>query len=296
MRTQLKADLLLVTVAMFWGASCLLTKIGVGEIQEFNLIALRFMIAFILSSFVFRNRLKHVDYKTIKYAAILGTILFIVFVFMTFGVKYTTVSNAGFLTCLAGIFIPVISYVFLKQKQELKVILCILLSILGIYLLTVNVKVQFNIGDLLCILCSLGFSIFIIFTGILGKEVDSISLGILQLGFAGFYSLIFSFLLESPILPTTSQAWFVVLTLSILCTAFGFIVQTAVQKQTTATHTGLIFTLEPAFAAIFAFFFMHEILSPSGYLGEIILFFSILLVEIDVKKTFHSMIKFVTSK
>jgi drug/metabolite transporter (DMT)-like permease len=296
MRSQLKADLLLVIVAMFWGASCLLTKIGVGEIQEFNLIALRFIIAFVLSCLVFINRLKRVDFKTIKYAAILGTILFIVFVFMTFGVKYTTVSNAGFLTCLAGIFIPIITYVFLKQKQELKVIFCIILSFLGIYLLTVNVKVQFNIGDLLCILCSLGFSIFIIFTGILGKEVDSISLGVLQLGFAGFYSLIFSLIFESPILPTSSQSWFVVLTLSILCTAFGFIVQTTVQKQTTATHTGLIFSLEPAFAAIFAFLFMHEILSPSGYLGEIILFFSILLIEIDLKKTFHSIIKSVSLK
>lgn len=287
MKAQLKADLLLISVAMFWGASCLLTKIGIGEIKEFNLIALRFIIAFVLSSLVFIKKLKNIDLKTVKYAAILAVILFIVFAFMTFGVNYTTVSNAGFLTCLAGIFIPIISYVFLRQKQEPKIIFCIFLSFLGIYLLTVNINVRFNIGDLLCILCSLSFAIYIIFTGTLAKRVDSLLLGILQLGFAGLYSLVFSFMFESPMLPTTSQSWFVVLTLSIFCTAFGFIVQTAVQKDTTATHTGLIFSLEPGFATVFAIIFMDEFLTLRGYIGEVILFFSILLIEFDFKRIFN---------
>jgi len=46
MKTELKADLSLILVTMFWGISCLLTKVGLGGIQEFNLIALRFIIAF----------------------------------------------------------------------------------------------------------------------------------------------------------------------------------------------------------------------------------------------------------
>lgn len=286
MKTQAKADLSLIMVAVFWGASCLLTKVGVGEIQAFNLIALRFVIAFALSASVFFRNLKNADGKTVKYAAALAGILFFVFIFMTFGVKNTTVSNAGFLTCLAGVFIPIISYVFLRQKQELKVVCCIGLSFLGIYFLTASDQLRFNVGDLLCILCSLAFAVHIIATGILTKGVDSIALGVLQLGFVGLYSLVFSFAFEKPMLPTTSQAWFVVLTLSIFCSAMGFIVQTAAQKHTTATHTGLIFSLEPAFAAVFAYVFMREILSPRGYLGAMLLFFSIVFVELDFKSAF----------
>lgn len=68
MKPQLKADILLIMITMFWGASCVLTKIGLGGIQEFNLIALRFIIAFLLSAMVFWKKLRHTDFRTVKYA------------------------------------------------------------------------------------------------------------------------------------------------------------------------------------------------------------------------------------
>lgn len=149
-----------------------------------------------------------------------------------------------------------------------------------------NEQLQFNKGDLLCILCSLTFATHIIVTGILTRGVDSISLGVLQLGFVGIYSMVLSFIFETPRLPASNQSWFIVFTLSIFCTAIAFIVQTVAQKYTTSTHTGLIFSLEPAFGAIFAFIFAGEILSIRGYIGAIILIISILLVELDFKHKF----------
>lgn len=286
MKTQLKADLFLIMITMLWGASCLLTKIGLGGIQEFNLITLRFIIAFLLSSIVFWKKFQNFSRKTVMYAAILGGILFTVFAFMTFGVKYTTASNAGFLTCLASAFIPIILFLYKKQLPEIKVVISICLTFLGICLLSLNGKLQFNKGDLLCILCSLSFSIHIIVAGNLTREVDSVSLGVLQLGFVGLYSLVFSFIFEAPRLPTTNQSWFTVIALSIFCTAIAFIVQMVAQKYTTPTHTGLIFSLEPVFAATFAFVFAGEILPLRGYIGGIILIISIILVEIDIKYKF----------
>ncbi len=269
---------------MFWGISCLLTKVGLGGIQEFNLIALRFIIAFFLAGLVFYRKLKNIDLITLKYSALLGTILFSILTFMTFGVKYTSVSNAGFLTCLAGVFIPILAFIFLKQKQEPKVWVAAGLAFIGVYLLTIHDTIHFNIGDFFCVICSLIFAIYIMITNRLTRTVDSVLLGTLQLGFVGFYSLIFSIVLESPTLPATTQSWLVVLALSILCSAFGFIAQTVAQQYTTATHTGIIFCLEPAFAAIFAFILLNEILTFNGYLGALMLFVSILLVEIDIKK------------
>lgn len=284
MKTQLKADLSLVTVTMFWGASCLLTKVGLDGIQAFNLISLRFLIAFALSGLVFRKRLQKVNLVILKHSALLGSILFIVLVFMTFGVKNTSVSNAGFLTCLAGVFIPILSFIILRQKQNPKVMASVALAFVGVYLLTINGALMLNIGDLLCILCSLIFAIHIMITDRLTKADDSISLGVLQLGFVGIHSLIFSFLLETPTLPSSQESWLIVLGLSIFCSAFGFITQTIAQRHTTAAHTGLIFCLEPAFAAIFALIFLKEILTLRGYIGEILLFLSIILVEIDIDK------------
>lgn len=283
MKTYMKADLALLMITIFWGTSCLLTKWGLGDIREFNLIALRFIIAFALSAAVFRKRIRHIDRKTVRYAAILSAILFTVYVAMTYGVKMTSVSNAGFLTCLAGVFIPIVSYIFLKQKPEKKVLVSICLTLIGIFLLTINERIIFNLGDLFCTLCSLAYAVHIIVTGKLTVRVDSVSLGVMQLGFVGVYALIFSFIFESPALPPTAPSWLIVVTLSVFCTGVAFIVQTVAQKYTSPVHTGFIFSLEPVFTAIVAFLFADEALPFKGYFGGFLMVVSVILVEVDFK-------------
>lgn len=283
MTKQLRANLLLIIITAFWGASYILTKIGLGSLEPFNLTALRFVIAFSISAIVFYKRIRKTDMKTIKYAFILALILFGVFTSMTFGLEYTSASNAGFLVSLSVVFIPIISAVFLKQRIESKVIIGVFFALIGIALLTLNNQLRVGIGDLLSILCALLFAVHIIVTGVYTKNVDSITLSILQLGFVGLFSVIFSVSTETVKLPDTSLTWFAVLALSILCTAVGYIVQTTSQQYTSATHTGLILSLEPVFSAIFAYAFLAEILSVKGYIGAAILLFSVLLAELNFK-------------
>lgn len=271
-------------ITVFWGASYILTKIGLEDFQPFNLTALRFMIAFFVSAIVFYKHMIKADIKTIKYSFILAIILLSVFISSTFGLLYTSASNAGFLLSLSVVLIPIISFVFLKQKIEKKMIVGVCFAIIGIALLTLNTQLKINSGDLLCIISALLFAIHIILTGVFTRRVDSIALGILQLGFAGLFSFIFSFMTETMKFPTTSKSWAVVLSLSILCTAVGYIVQTMAQKYTTATHTGIILSLEPVFSAIFAYFILGELLSVKGYFGAGILLLSVLIAELDVKK------------
>lgn len=283
MRMQLKADLMLLMITFFWGASILLTKIGLNYVQEYNLISLRFTIAFLLSGIVFYKHLIKIDCKTIKYAFILASILFIVYIFATFGTKYTSVSNAGFLMSLTVIFIPALSSIFLKQRPEKKVILGIVLTVVGIGLLTLNSQLKISYGDILCILCALFYAVHIIVTGTMTKHVNSITLGVLQLGFVGIFSTVFSMCMETPKLPNTFESWFSILVLSIFCTAIAFIVQIIAQQYTSPTHTGLIFSLEPVFSAGFAFLFTGEMLTFKGYVGATLLLLSVLIVELDLK-------------
>ncbi len=285
MKIQLKADLALVLVAAFWGSTSFLTKMGLEGMAEYNLIALRFIIAFVLVSAAFWKRLKHATLRDVKFAAGLAAILFFTYVFFTFGVRYTSISNAGFLTCLTGVLVPLIGFVFLKQKPDLKTIFCVILVFVGVYLLTFNGYLSFNRGDFFCILCSLAFALHIIATGYCTRIAqDSVLLGLLQLGFVALYALLFSYVFEKPQLPQTAQSWLVVLALSIFSTALGLILQTTAQRYTTPTHAGLILTLEPVFAAAFAYFLAREILAPKAYLGALIMLIGIILVEIDPKR------------
>ncbi|MGX5632027.1 DMT family transporter [Bacillus thuringiensis] len=254
MKLQLKADLGLLLVTFFWGASILLTKLGLDGIEEYNLIALRFIIAFLLSGLIFYKHLFKIDFKTVKYAFILASVLFIVYIFATFGTKYTSVSNAGFLLCLTVIFIPILSAIFLKHIPEKKVIVGIILTIIGIGLLTLTSEFKIGNGDIFCILSALFYAIHVIITGSVTKHVNSIALGVVQLGFVGLFSLI-----------------------------FAFIVQVIAQQYTTPTHTGLIFSLEPVFSTGFAFVFTGETLTGKGYLGATLILLSVLIAELDFK-------------
>lgn len=284
MTSQASADIMLLIITVFWGASYILTKIGLESLTPFNLTALRFIIAFLVSAAVFYKNILKSDLKTIKYSLVLAVILFFVFISMTFGIKTTSASNAGFLISLSVVFIPIISALFLKQKIEKKVIMGVCMATVGIALLTLNTQLKIGTGDLLCIICALLFAVHVVVTGVYTRNVDSISLGVIQLGFVGLFSLIFSMITERVMLPDNPKSWFAVLSLSILCTAAGYIVQTTAQQYTSASHTGLILSLEPVFSAVFAYIFLEEVLSPKGYVGAVILLFSVLIAELDFKK------------
>jgi drug/metabolite transporter (DMT)-like permease len=172
---------------------------GLDSIEGFNLIALRFGIAFIIAGVVFYKRFIHIDFHTIKYGFLLGTILFTLVSAVTIGVKFTSISNAGFLFALSVVFVPLLLVIFFRKKTEKKVVFGVVISIRGIALLTLNNKLEINLGDLLVILGAVFYAIYI------------------------------------------------------------------------KTHTGLIFSLEPVFAALFAFIFADEILPAKGYVGAILL-------------------------
>ncbi len=276
----LKADLLLLFVTVCWGSSYLFMKVGLDSVSEFNLIALRFGLAFLFASAIFYRRFMKIDRATVKFAALLGFILFIIFTLVTFGLKTTTTSNAGFLISLTVIFVPLISTVVYRNKPETKLIISILLAIIGIALLTIQLPFRIQFGDLLCIAAAFCYAIHILVAGSAAHKVDTLNLGILQLGFAGFFGFVFSLLLETPTFPDSTISWIAILALSILCSGVGFILQIVAQQYTTPVRTGLIFSLEPVFAAIVGVVFAHEVITGAGYIGAALMLFGVILSSI----------------
>ena len=114
-------------------------------------------------------------------------------------------------------------------------------------------------------------------------QVNALQLGILQLGVVGFVMLGLAFLLEKPCLPQTPAVWGAAPFLGVFCSGVGFVIQTVQQQYTSASHVGLIFTLEPVFSAIVAYFFAHEVLQLRGYIGAALMMVSLLVMELDWK-------------
>ncbi|WP_462425939.1 DMT family transporter [Fusobacterium varium] len=280
MNRQLRANFFVGLVALFWGSTYFLTKIGIGMLEPFNLTSLRFATAFLVTVLFFRKRVLKVDKVTLKYSIILGILAFISVLTMTIGVKYTSASNAGFLISLSVVMIPLISVIFLKKKIKFKLLVSVILATIGIVLLTLNEQLTINKGDILCIICALAFALQVLVMERIPKNADSVAIGALQLGIVGVMNGIISFTIETFKFPHNLKLWGVIMLLGIFCTAVCYIMQIYALKDTSAIQAGIILSLEPVFSAIFAFVFLGELLSTKGYIGAVLLFISVILAGV----------------
>lgn len=295
MTKQMKADFMLLMVTLFWGVSYWLIDVSLTETTPFALNAIRFLLAFFIAVAMAFPKLKTVNRETLKYSIFIAVSLVFVYIGATFGVKYTSLSNAGFLCALTVVMTPVLAFVFLKQKLEKKLAFVVLLCLIGIALLSLKDNLRPALGDIFCILAAFAYAVDLIITevAIIKKGINAFQLGVFSLGFTGLFQLILSLAVEKPVLPHTPKVWAAVLFLSIFCTGAAFIVQSLAQQYTSASHVGVIFSLEPVFAGIVAFFLAGEILSLRAYVGAALLIAGLFIMELDIRKLVTSFSKIV---
>lgn len=283
MKKQLQADLALLLVTVGWGASFILTKNALADLPTFNFLAIRFLLAFVLSLALFSPRLKNLNRKTLVSSAIVGTVLFAGYALQTIGLHFTTTSKSAFITGFSVVLVPLITAMYLKKRPETPAVIGSAMALAGLGLLTLDGSMTVNIGDALTLIATIAFALHIISVGYFTAGCDSLMLGVFQIGVVGFWSLLTSLIVETPTIPPISPVWINILLLSIFCTAGAFIVQSVAQQYTTATHTALIYSGEPVFAAIFGYLMMGEVLSGQGLIGAALILGGMLAAELDLK-------------
>lgn len=290
MSKQLKADLMLILITMFWGVSYYLSDISLTDMGSFTLNANRFLIAFFCAVLLTFPKLKNVSKNTLKYSIMVGASLTVVYIGANLGVQHTTLSNTSFLCGLSVVFTPILSGIIHKKAPDKKLMIVIIITTIGITLLTLkdNFSVNYSnlLGDVSSIMCALAYAVDLNITekAVSFEDVDPFQMGVFQLGVTGFMSLLLALMFEKPHLPTHPSIWASVLFLSILCTGVAFIVQTIAQQYTTASHVGVIFSLETVFAGVVAFVLAKEVLTFKSYLGAALMVSSIFIMEVNFKE------------
>ena len=284
--TQLKADMMLMLVTLGWGVSYFMMDLCLDEIDPLTLNAYRFLGAFAVAWILAAKQAIHVNMMTLKYAFYVSLSLIIVYIGATYGVKYTSQSNAGFLCATAVIFTPILTAFLKRILPDKKTIFVVLLCTAGMALLTLDSQLHVARGDILCLMCGFAYSVFLLIneTGVRRDDVDAFQLGIYQMGFTGLWMLILALFFEDISLPHSGGCWASLVFLTVFCTGVAFIAQVIGQQYTSATHVGVIFTLEPVFAAIVAFLFAGERLLPRSYIGMVMMLASILVMEVGSAK------------
>lgn len=267
-----------------WGISNCLTSICLNELQPLTLNAFRFITGFLVLGAIYFKRLRGVNKKTLRYSVLVGLSLVVVYAGATYGVMYTSVSNAGFIGAMTVLFTPLFEFLLYRKKPGKKFSFALLLCLIGIAMLTLNETLKPALGDIICLLVPTFYAVDLMLTekAVADPEVDPLALGVCDLAVVGVVMLVLSLLVETPALPQSPKVWVSALFLGIFCSGVCLVLQSVYQKDTTATRAGLIFTLEPVFSAIFAFFLLGERLGVKGYIGAALMLMSLVVMEVEL--------------
>jgi drug/metabolite transporter (DMT)-like permease len=290
---QIKADLALLVVTVAWGASFLLTKNALDGLEAFNFLAIRFGIAAALSAVIFLKELIHMSKKTLMLGMGVGALMFASYAFQTVGITMTTVSKSAFITGTSVLMVPLFAALFMKRMPDRSSILGAVMAFFGLGLMTltgntgvVTAETVINLGDLLTLMCAVLFALYILAVGKYTVQVDSIPFAIIQIGTVAVMSAVTSLAFETPVIPEGNGVWFNILFLAVVCTSMAFIVQNVAQKYTSSTHTALIYSGEPVFAAIFAYIVVGEVMGVNGVIGAALILMGLLAAELNLLERF----------
>lgn len=278
------ADFLLLLVTLVWGSTFVIVKWAIEDLPPFPFLAIRFALAFIsLLPFLWFQK-AHISKGTLLKGAALGVFLFSGYAWQTVGLQYTTASNAGFITGLSVVFVPALVIVTTRKLPSPGLLLGILCALVGLAFLSLGDRFQLNKGDLMILACAISFALHIFLVGRYAPQTNATVLASVQIFTVSILSYFFSFLLPQPSLYFSSTAWIALLVTAVPATSLAFFAQTKMQQFTTPTHTALIFSMEPVFAAISAFFFAGEILTTKGLIGAGLVLAGMLIAEFTGSK------------
>lgn len=301
-RSNSIALFLLILVCAIWGVGFVVTEHALGKLSTQALNALRFALAALsLLPLWFSLRKKEpIDNvpALLKGGLSLGLLLFVAFYAQTEGLRFTSVSNAGFITGMLVPLVPLLSWLIFRHKVSNAVWLAVGLSTLGLYCLTGGANTALNKGDVLVLIGAAAFASHIVLTGYYAQKLPIISLSILQMAAVSLYSLIASSLFDDDpsktLFSLQASHWQQLLTpdiigaflwMGLLSTAFGFWVQTSCQKTLEAHKVALVFAFEPIFAHIAGAIWLDERLGLLGWFGAAAIIAGMLIAELGDRKS-----------
>lgn len=269
---------MMLAATMIFGAMTIFSKQILSELEVFNMVGLRFLIAFAVCFIVFRKRYRGMDRETAIHAGVLGTFLFVSYLCMVLGCKYTTASNAGFMMSLVAFFTPLIIWAQEKKPPSIRQTVSIFITLTGVGMMCLSGDLTLNKGDLICILSAFFYSFQMLYTERYADKHDPIVLGTFQLIFVSVYGFAFSLVLEDGLrLPASAAGWGQLLYLALGCGALGFILQTSAEKYSSAGHATIIYASQPVFVALFSHMLLGEPISQRQIAGIIIVFFGVMI-------------------
>ena len=279
-RTVLLSELGLFYAAAIWGSTFFIVKWAVGYVDPLALVAWRFAIASVLMA-GWLLWLRRPLFRDFKPGLVLGLILGLLYVAQTVGLVYTRASNSGFITGLFIVFVPLCAWLMYRRTPKLNHLLAVAVALIGLWLLTGGVQ-GVNVGDWITLASAVTYALHVLLAGeYMQRGADPVALNFQQILVTALFGLVMLTAFQRPLSVGSPAAWWVIVFLAVFPTVSAFVIQLFAQRVVDPARTSLIFTLEPVFAAAFAFTLGGEGIVPLRVLGGLLIVAAMLVSEVE---------------
>lgn len=279
LKKRIQSDGLLLFVAALWGSGFVAQRIASETISNFTFNGLRFLLGALFLLVLVRFHWK-ANREQLKWMVLAGSFLFIGTTFQQIGLKTTSAANAGFITGVYVVIIPVILYFFGKVKVHWSTWMAAIVAVLGALLLSTGGEFKPAIGDLYELLGAFLWAGHVIVIGIAARKMDNIQFTIGQFGVCALYNLVFALFLDLGQPAPPMSAWYAILYSAIFPVAMGFTLQVVGQRAAPTTDAAIILSMEAVFGALFGWLFLKENLQPLQIMGCFLIFGAIIFSQL----------------
>ena len=291
----MKNSLVLLLTAFIWGVAFVAQSVGGDAVGCFTFNGVRSLIgaAVLLPVIAFLDKQKKKelgedqflaqkgDKKTLILGGIsCGLMLCIASNFQQFGISFTTVGKAGFITAMYILIVPILG-LFMKKKVGMKVWLGVILATVGLYMLCMTSE-SFSLskGDLLVLVCAGFFSLHILIIDYFSPKVDGVRLSCIQFFVCGLISTVIAFIFENPNVGAILSGCLPILYAGVMSCGVAYTLQIIGQKNMDPTVASLILSLESVLSVLAGWVLLNQKLSIRELFGCVLMFLAIILAQL----------------
>ena len=293
---KIKNALLLLLTASIWGVAFVAQSVGMDYVGPLTFNCVRCLMGGVVllpCIWFFDRKNKRKEQvpvipgarKTLIIGGICcGVALCLASNFQQFGIQYTTVGKAGFITACYIVIVPVLG-LLLGKKCSPVVAGAVVLSLAGLYMLCMKGgELSVNKGDLLMLVCAFLFAVHIMIIDFFSPVVDGVKMSCIQFFVAAIVSGVGMLVMEQPDIHNILAAWLPILYAGALSSGVGYTLQIIGQKGMNPTIASLILSLESVISVLAGMVILDEQLSSREILGCVLMFIAIVLAQLPEKK------------
>lgn len=272
------AMVLMAAVTIARSTSFIFSKTLLHSMEPLNILAVRFLVAFLVLAVMFNKKLREMDRGTFLGGVLLGLVYTSVLGFEMLGLRQVDTGVSSFIENAAVVIVPIYQAILFRALPKKNTFFCAIIAFVGVGFLSLSSGIgELNMGIVYTIIAALSYAAAIMVTASLSAKYDPITIGVMQIGTLGVVTLILSLILETPRIPTEPANWVMILILALVCTCFGFTLQPLAQKYISTDTAAIFSALNPLSACIIGILFAGEPYGLYKLIGAVLIMTGVMM-------------------